>query len=283
MAPIAKSKGVPRCSGQIPNLAHSACPPLIIPWLINLKLNLAYLTPALTPPHAGVWWAFWCFMAAMHHPGGRYTLMLVVGVSEIPLHCKVFWVSLKLPHSTASCKLLWLCMWHTLVWTSKVLYKCKVFCYFLCNLILKSICLFQDRLEHLRRQCGPHVTAVAKDSVEGICTKIYHISAEYVRRIRQAHLNLLKDCNITGQCKNNLRWSPLGLAILFIDVTCLCLTHPKERFTQLGNTLSVTSDVFRCIILRHNRVYLTLGMKNQVTRCLWNVFTRYVHLYNFCK
>uniref|UniRef100_A0A8C9VXC8 mRNA (2'-O-methyladenosine-N(6)-)-methyltransferase n=1 Tax=Scleropages formosus TaxID=113540 RepID=A0A8C9VXC8_SCLFO len=56
---------------------------------------------------------------------------------------------------------------------------------------------YMDRLEHLRKQCGPHVAAVAKDSIEGICTKIYHISAEYVRRIRQAHLNLLKDCNIT--------------------------------------------------------------------------------------
>uniref|UniRef100_A0A8C8ITI3 mRNA (2'-O-methyladenosine-N(6)-)-methyltransferase n=1 Tax=Oncorhynchus tshawytscha TaxID=74940 RepID=A0A8C8ITI3_ONCTS len=56
---------------------------------------------------------------------------------------------------------------------------------------------YMDRLEHLRKQCGPHVTAVAKDSVEGICTKIYHISVEYVRRIRQAHQTLLKDCNIT--------------------------------------------------------------------------------------
>lgn len=60
---------------------------------------------------------------------------------------------------------------------------------------------FQDRLDHLRKQCGPHVAAVAKDSVEGICTKIYHISAEYVRRIRQTHLNLLKDCNIAGKSK----------------------------------------------------------------------------------
>ncbi|KAI2663917.1 mRNA (2'-O-methyladenosine-N(6)-)-methyltransferase [Labeo rohita] len=56
---------------------------------------------------------------------------------------------------------------------------------------------YMDRLEHLRKQCGPHVASVAKDSVEGICSKIYHISAEYVRRIRQAHLTLLKDCNIS--------------------------------------------------------------------------------------
>ncbi|KAM4613199.1 mRNA (2'-O-methyladenosine-N(6)-)-methyltransferase isoform 2-T4 [Polymixia lowei] len=56
---------------------------------------------------------------------------------------------------------------------------------------------YMDRLEHLRQQCGPHVAAVAKDSVEGICSKIFHISAEYSRRLRQTHLALLKDCNIT--------------------------------------------------------------------------------------
>uniref|UniRef100_A0A8C1KPA4 mRNA (2'-O-methyladenosine-N(6)-)-methyltransferase n=1 Tax=Cyprinus carpio TaxID=7962 RepID=A0A8C1KPA4_CYPCA len=56
---------------------------------------------------------------------------------------------------------------------------------------------YMDRLEHLRKQCGPHVASVAKDSVEGICSKIYHISAEYVRRIRQTHLTLLKECNIS--------------------------------------------------------------------------------------
>lgn len=48
-------------------------------------------------------------------------------------------------------------------------------------------------MEHLRQQCGPHVTAVAKDSVEGICSKIYQLSAEYSRRLRQTHLSLLQD------------------------------------------------------------------------------------------
>ncbi|KAM8867279.1 mRNA (2'-O-methyladenosine-N(6)-)-methyltransferase [Synchiropus picturatus] len=52
---------------------------------------------------------------------------------------------------------------------------------------------YMDRLEHLRQQCGPHVAAVAKDSVEGICSKIYQLSAEYSRRLRQAHLSLLPD------------------------------------------------------------------------------------------
>ncbi|KAK5873191.1 hypothetical protein PBY51_013824 [Eleginops maclovinus] len=52
---------------------------------------------------------------------------------------------------------------------------------------------YMDRLEHLRKQCGPHLTAVAKDSVEGICSKIYQLSVEYSRRLRQTHLALLPD------------------------------------------------------------------------------------------
>ncbi|XP_037535640.1 mRNA (2'-O-methyladenosine-N(6)-)-methyltransferase [Nematolebias whitei] len=52
---------------------------------------------------------------------------------------------------------------------------------------------YMDRLEHLRQQCGPHVAAVAKDSVEGICSKIYQLSVEYSRRLRQTHLSLLQD------------------------------------------------------------------------------------------
>uniref|UniRef100_A0A7N6A401 PCIF1 WW domain-containing protein n=1 Tax=Anabas testudineus TaxID=64144 RepID=A0A7N6A401_ANATE len=60
---------------------------------------------------------------------------------------------------------------------------------------------YMDRLEHLRQQCGPHVTAVAKDSVEGICSKIYQLSAEYSRRLRQTHLSLLQDLS-TGKHTN---------------------------------------------------------------------------------
>ncbi len=38
---------------------------------------------------AGMCWAFWCIMAAMHHPDGCYTLVVV---NRIPIHCEVFWV-----------------------------------------------------------------------------------------------------------------------------------------------------------------------------------------------
>ncbi|XP_013930815.1 PREDICTED: phosphorylated CTD-interacting factor 1 [Thamnophis sirtalis] len=58
---------------------------------------------------------------------------------------------------------------------------------------------YMDRLEHLRKQCGPHVSAAAKDSVEGICSKIYHISLEYVKRIREKHLAILKEHSISAE------------------------------------------------------------------------------------
>lgn len=58
---------------------------------------------------------------------------------------------------------------------------------------------YMDRLEHLRKQCGPHVSAAAKDSVEGICSKIYHISLEYAKRIREKHLAILKEHGIAAE------------------------------------------------------------------------------------
>lgn len=86
--------------------------------------------------------------------------------------------------------------------------------------------VLQDRLEHLRKQCGPHVSAAAKDSVEGICSKIYYISLEYVKRIREKHLAILKENNISGtqsalksyratalQLKSNALWPvPIQIA-----------------------------------------------------------------------
>ncbi|KAG8131448.1 putative Phosphorylated CTD-interacting factor 1-like protein [Naja naja] len=54
---------------------------------------------------------------------------------------------------------------------------------------------YMDRLEHLRKQCG----SLGKDSVEGICSKIYHISLEYVKRIREKHLALLKEHSIPAE------------------------------------------------------------------------------------
>lgn len=55
---------------------------------------------------------------------------------------------------------------------------------------------FQDRLAHLKRQCEPHLVATVKGSVEQLCTKIYHLSAEHARKIRERHMQLLKENGI---------------------------------------------------------------------------------------
>lgn len=88
----------------------------------------------------------------------------------------------------------------------------------------------QDRLEHLRQQCGPHVAAVAKDSVEGICSKIYQLSAEYSRRLRQTHLSLLPDPPTGTQTHLSPLHVPLTACCLPVFCcTEVCASPPQPR------------------------------------------------------
>ncbi|XP_072381419.1 mRNA (2'-O-methyladenosine-N(6)-)-methyltransferase [Diabrotica undecimpunctata] len=52
---------------------------------------------------------------------------------------------------------------------------------------------FQDRLAHLKQQCQPHLTETVKSSVEGICLKMYNLSVEYAKKIREKSNNMLKE------------------------------------------------------------------------------------------
>ncbi|XP_021342973.1 phosphorylated CTD-interacting factor 1-like [Mizuhopecten yessoensis] len=56
---------------------------------------------------------------------------------------------------------------------------------------------FLERLAHLKRQCQPHLTETAKGSVEGICSKIFNMSADTVKTLHEKHWQLLKESNIT--------------------------------------------------------------------------------------
>ncbi|KAI4503022.1 hypothetical protein M0802_002066 [Mischocyttarus mexicanus] len=55
---------------------------------------------------------------------------------------------------------------------------------------------FQDRLAHLKRQCQPHLTETVKGSVEGICLKIYHLSTEYAKKVKDKNNQILKDSGL---------------------------------------------------------------------------------------
>uniref|UniRef100_A0A673XIQ7 mRNA (2'-O-methyladenosine-N(6)-)-methyltransferase n=1 Tax=Salmo trutta TaxID=8032 RepID=A0A673XIQ7_SALTR len=107
---------------------------------------------------------------------------------------------------------------------------------------------YMDRLEHLRKQCGPHVTAVAKDSVEGICTKIYHISVEYVRRIRQAHQTLLKDCNITEAAEVQDR-------LVYCYPVRLALPSPNQPRVELHFENDIACLRYKGEMVKVNRGY----------------------------
>lgn len=52
---------------------------------------------------------------------------------------------------------------------------------------------FQDRLAHLKQQCQPHLTETVRASVEGICMKIYMLSCEYAKKVRDKSNNILKE------------------------------------------------------------------------------------------
>ncbi|XP_025418257.1 phosphorylated CTD-interacting factor 1 isoform X2 [Sipha flava] len=56
---------------------------------------------------------------------------------------------------------------------------------------------FQERLNHLKAQCQPHIARTVKDSVEGICTKVYHLSVDYARKIKDKNKELLMAQGIT--------------------------------------------------------------------------------------
>uniref|UniRef100_A0A182Y9I3 Uncharacterized protein n=1 Tax=Anopheles stephensi TaxID=30069 RepID=A0A182Y9I3_ANOST len=55
---------------------------------------------------------------------------------------------------------------------------------------------FQDRLAHLQRQCEPHIIATVRVSVEQLCTKLYHLSVQHSRNIRERHAQILKEHGI---------------------------------------------------------------------------------------
>uniref|UniRef100_A0A8C7RKS4 mRNA (2'-O-methyladenosine-N(6)-)-methyltransferase n=1 Tax=Oncorhynchus mykiss TaxID=8022 RepID=A0A8C7RKS4_ONCMY len=111
---------------------------------------------------------------------------------------------------------------------------------------------YMDRLDHLRKQCGPHVAAVAKDSVEGICTKIYHISAEYVRRIHQAHQALLKDCNVSDP-----EAADVQDRLVYCYPIRLALPSPAQPRVELHFENDIACLRYKGEMVKVNRSYFT--------------------------
>ena len=53
--------------------------------------------------------------------------------------------------------------------------------------------------------CQPHITEAAKNSVEGICRKMYNSSCDYAQKIQEKNAEILRENGISGKsCTNSL-------------------------------------------------------------------------------
>ncbi|XP_074645093.1 mRNA (2'-O-methyladenosine-N(6)-)-methyltransferase-like [Tubulanus polymorphus] len=105
---------------------------------------------------------------------------------------------------------------------------------------------YLERLAHLKRQCQPHLTETAKTSVEGICSKVYHFSCEYAKKIREKHWELLSQHNIKPPDSESI--PPIRKVMCYpvlLSVPCPRLPSPEIQFTNEGVTLRYKSETIR--------------------------------------
>lgn len=91
---------------------------------------------------------------------------------------------------------------------------------------------YQERLRHLRQQCQPHLTEAAKSSVEGICQKIYSLSTEDAKRIREKIQEILKEQNIKETTHPPRMNAPKKVYCYPIDLIQICPKLPAVQFCQ---------------------------------------------------
>ncbi|MCL4126108.1 UNVERIFIED_CONTAM: hypothetical protein GTU68_043408 [Idotea baltica] len=114
---------------------------------------------------------------------------------------------------------------------------------------------YMDRLAHLKRQCQPHLTEAAKLSVEGICTKIYNLSIDHSKKIREKHLQILDENNIKEvgvPPVNGLRkvWCyPVQFTTPSPRPPSIDFMHDKDNITTClrfnGETLRLNTNYFQ--------------------------------------
>lgn len=131
---------------------------------------------------------------------------------------------------------------------------------------------FQDRLGHLKRQCDPHLVATVKGNVEALCTKVQHLSTESARKIRERHINLLKENGIyepslppAPPVLRKVWCYPVQFAVpsprmpvveyvqdrehMVIKYTNSSMPHPDTQFINLTHLQKLVSLNFSCSII----------------------------------
>ena len=99
---------------------------------------------------------------------------------------------------------------------------------------------FQDRLAHLKRQCEPHIVETVRGSVENLCIKVYHLSAEHARKIRERHSQILKESGI-----HELTAAPQPPAMRKVWCYPVQFALPMPRMPQIDYTTERDSMVIK--------------------------------------
>ncbi|KAK3085841.1 hypothetical protein FSP39_009480 [Pinctada imbricata] len=91
---------------------------------------------------------------------------------------------------------------------------------------------YLERLAHLKRQCQPHIMEAAKSSVEGICSKIYNMSCESVRKLHDRHWQILKEHNINEPAPLPNPPNPRKVLCYSVQMMVPCPHHPQVEMLQ---------------------------------------------------
>ncbi|KAL3859388.1 hypothetical protein ACJMK2_009611 [Sinanodonta woodiana] len=111
---------------------------------------------------------------------------------------------------------------------------------------------YLERLAHLKRQCQPHVTEAAKCSVEGICTKMYNMAYETVKKIQEKQTELLKENNISEihtlpePARRKVLCYPIQLVVPFIRMPAVDVHNENDvhYLRYHGETMKLNSSHF---------------------------------------
>ncbi|XP_054720855.1 mRNA (2'-O-methyladenosine-N(6)-)-methyltransferase-like [Uloborus diversus] len=120
---------------------------------------------------------------------------------------------------------------------------------------------YLERLAHLKQQCQPHLVEAAKDSVDSICAKIYHLSCDYAKKIRDKHWALFRQHGIEEIT------SPLQVSI-----------HKKVYCYPVQ--FAISSPHLPAVQHHPEKEYTLLRFKGDVVRISTVYFQKLEHLYS---
>ncbi|XP_014260004.1 phosphorylated CTD-interacting factor 1 [Cimex lectularius] len=112
---------------------------------------------------------------------------------------------------------------------------------------------FQDRLAHLREQCQPHLTETCKESIEGICLKIYHLASDYAKKVKEKHLDLLKEQGIPEPNYHQIEHCSRKVWCYPVQFSTPCPRLPQvDFFSERDQTaLRFQTDTPLCLNAQH--------------------------------